>query len=185
MAFSPLDSFQLPEDLGALRDDHKLIAEIASELGGPMYRVAISVVRDSALAEDVVQDSLIKVWDGLADYRGDAPLKNWALRITHNTAVSTLRRIRDEAWDPLWIPDEPIDARVESAVIARDELSRLELALTQIDQLSRSVLALREVEEMSYREIAEVLGITEGQVKIRLFRTRRRLAELVKGADHD
>lgn len=169
----------------ALRDDHKIIGAVAEEFGVAMYRVAIAVVRDPALAEDVVQDSLIKIWDGLPSFRGDAPLKNWVLRITHNTAVSTLRRIRDEAWDPQWLPDSESDGQVESTAVARDELDRLQIALGEIDSLSRTILALREVEDMPYAEIANLLGISEGQVKIRLFRARKKLVALVKGADNE
>lgn len=158
------------------------VATIAEEHGVAMYRVAIAVVRDPALAEDVVQEALLKAWDGLDEFRGEAPLRAWVLRITHNTAVSTLRRIRDEAWSPFDLPDEPGGGRVEETVIARAEVESLQAALSELDELSRSILALREVQDMSYDEIAATLGITTGQVKIRLFRARRKLRALVTGA---
>ena len=157
------------------------VSAIAEEFGVAMYRVAITVVQDAALAEDVVQDSLLRVWDGLDGYRGDAPLRAWVLRITHNTAVSTLRRIRDEAWDPRTFPERPRHARIEETVIARSELDTLRSALGDLDQLTRSILALRELEGMSYDDIATTLDLTTGQVKIRLFRARRKLKEIVTG----
>lgn len=159
------------------------VAEIADQFGVPMYRVAIAVVRDPAMAEDVVQDALLKVWDGLDQFRGDAPLRAWVLRITHNTAVSTLRRIRDEAWNPHLLPEQSRSARIEETIVARSELELLEQALGGLDELSRSILALREVQDMSYDEIAQTLDITVGQVKIRLYRARNKLKEHVTGTD--
>lgn len=161
------------------------VASVASEFGVAMYRVALAIVRDPALAEDVVQDSLLKVWDGLPGFRGDAPLRSWVLRITHNTAVSMLRRIRDEAWDPSQLPEEARSARIEEVVIARSEIVQLEVALGTLDPLSRSVLALREVEHLPYEDIAAALDITVGQVKVRLFRARRKLRAAVRGDDDD
>ncbi len=148
-----------------------------------MYRVAVAIVRDSALAEDVVQEAIIKVWDHYGSFRGDAPLRAWVLRITRNVAISTLRTIRDEAWDPHEIPVAPMQPRAERQAVANDELDRLQIALAQLDELSRSILALRQIDDMPYEEIADTLGITVGQVKIRLLRARRKLHGLVRGGD--
>jgi len=76
--------------------DQRLGALVAEHVEA-IYRVAISVVRDPALAEDVVQETVIKAWQSMGDYRGEGSERAWILRIAHNTAVSTLRRIRDEA----------------------------------------------------------------------------------------
>lgn len=149
-----------------------------------MYRVAVSIVRDPALAEDVVQDALLKIWDARHTYRGDAPIRHWILRITHNTAVSTLRRIRDEAWDPSHLPESQAGDDVARTVEARDELERLRLALDQLDELSRTMVILREIEGLTYEQIADALGVTLALVKIRLFRARRTLAEVVRATDH-
>lgn len=57
-----------------------------------VYRVALSITNDAMLAEDISQDALIKAWQSLSRYRGDAPLRHQILRITHNIVISTLRR---------------------------------------------------------------------------------------------
>ena len=145
-----------------------------------MYRVAISTVRDPAMAEDVVQDAIIKVWDSISTYRGDAPIRNWILRITHNTAVSTLRKVRDEAWDPAALPEGEAWDNVERLAEARDDLGRAKIALAGLDELSRNIVVLRELEGLNYEEIAETLGISLALVKIRLFRARRQLVAAVK-----
>jgi len=86
------------------------IEDIVGEHSGATYRVALSVVRDHALAEDVVQESVVKAWQALDSFRGDANVRTWLLRITHNTAISALRKRRDRAERP---------ARTTSAHVGR------------------------------------------------------------------
>ena len=143
-----------------------------------MYRVAVAVVRDSALAEDVVQEAIVRAWDHLHTFRGDGPIRSWLLRITHNVAVSELRRSREEAWDPDKLPARTV-AGPEHSVAVSSELEEVRRAIGELDELSRSILALRVSEELSYQEIADTLGVTLGQVKIRLLRARRTLAAAV------
>ena len=137
--------------------------------------MAIFIVRDSALAEDVVQETMISVWQKYGSFRGDSPIRGWILRIAHNTAVSRLRKIKDESWDPATLPDRVGRADVERTVEGREDLVALGQALEDLDELSRSIVVLREVEGLTYEEIAEALEITLPTVKTRLLRARRTL----------
>ena len=155
------------------------VRDIISQHGRAMFRVAIAIVRDSALAEDVVQEATIKAWLGLGSYRGDGSLRGWLLRIVHNTAVSMLRSRREQPWDPQWIPPGTAPS-AERQTVAATELHAAIVTFARLDPLSRTIMALREGEGLTYDEIAEALGITIGQVKIRLLRARRRLAAAVE-----
>ncbi len=86
------------------------IEQIVAEYSEAVFRLARSIVQDAALADDVTQETFIKVWRNLDTFRGESSLRSWILRIAHNTAVSTLRTIRDSAIDPVKLPDahEPI-----------------------------------------------------------------------------
>lgn len=137
------------------------------------YRLALGIVRDHALAEDVVQETLVKVWRNLATFRGDAPLRAWVLRIAHNTAISTLRRQRDQVTDPAHLAVEPTLTDRPEAQLWREDLTR---AMDALDPLSRSVVTLRELEDLTYEQIADTLDVPLSTVKTRLFRARRRLA---------
>ncbi len=164
-------------------DPTQQLAALTRRHADAVYRVALSVTRNHDLAEDVAQDALLKAWQALPSFRSDAPLKNWLLRITHNTAVSALRRRRDVHMDPQDLPEgaaprhHSIEAQVEGH-LAVDEFSE---ALSELDDLSRSIVVLREVEGMSYDEIAEVLDLPMPTVKTRLLRARRRLANALEG----
>lgn len=140
-----------------------------------MYRVSLAIVRDPVLAEDVVQEAVLRAWDNLSTFRGEGSMRGWLLRITHNVAVSELRRRREVPSDPATLPSRPVEGADYRAVWV-SELEAVVAALDTIDELSRSILALRVSEDMAYEEIAQTLGITLGQVKIRLLRARRVLA---------
>ena len=73
----------------------------------------------------LVQDALIKAWQALPSFRGDAPLRNWILRITHNTSVSLLRKRRDELRDPDELPEATMHSSVEHDVQNRLAIDRL------------------------------------------------------------
>lgn len=163
------------------------LAALTRRHADAVYRVALSVTRDADLAEDVAQDALLKAWQALPAYRGEAPLKNWLLRITHNTAISALRRRRDVHIDPAELPESAPSAHlapdpsVENRVEDRVSMDAFEEALGALDELSRSVVVLREVEGMSYEEIATVLDVPLPTVKTRLLRARRVLATALEG----
>jgi RNA polymerase sigma-70 factor (ECF subfamily) len=145
-----------------------------------IYRVAVSVVRDPHLAEDITQDTVIKAWRNLDSWNGEGSLKSWVLSIAHNTSVSYLRRMREESRSPDTMPDGPSGDDVERSAEGRSDLSDLAAALDNLDKLSRAVVTLRDVEGMSYAEIAESLGVSVPTVKTRLLRARRELQRSLK-----
>lgn len=163
-------SSAVPLDITSLYTDH----------AAAMFRVAVSVVRDHALAEDVVQDAIVKAWRHLDTFRGDSSPKTWLLRITHNTAVSTLRKLRDTPYDPTELPDVPHEV-VESSAMTSAFLDAFNEALFELDELSRSIIALREIEDLPYEEIAAILDVPLPTVKTRLFRARHHLAGALSG----
>lgn len=145
-----------------------------------VYRVAYSVVRDEHLAEDVVQETIIKAWQSLDAWRGDGSMRGWVLSIAHNTAVSHLRRIRDTTTEPERLPERASHLDVERTTDARAELDALRAALADLDDLSRSVVVMRDLEGLSYQQIAETLGVPLATVKTRLLRARRELQRIVR-----
>lgn len=161
-----------PDDL------HDLVVEHSDAI----FRLALSVVRDRALAEDVAQEALVKAWLALPTFRGDASIRSWLLRITHNTAISTLRRRRAVVLDPQDMPERQtrVDRSVESRVQGHVVMDEFVAALDTLDELSRSIVVLRELEGLSYEEISEVLAVPMPTVKTRLLRARRRLGNVLR-----
>lgn len=151
------------------------IEDIVREHSHAMYRVAISVVHDHALAEDVVQESVVKAWQALSGFRGESSVRTWLLRITHNTAISALRKRRDDVLPPSDLPERAGHVSVEESALVQADRDEIWDALRRLDPVSRAIVVLREVDRMSYEEIAEVLDLATATVRTRLFRARQQL----------
>lgn len=160
--------------------DDSSFAALVDEHGPAVYRLARSVVQDASLADDVTQDTFIKVWKNLHTLRDPGAIRSWILGIAHNTAVSTLRRVRDSATDPTRLPDREVGIATSRVVEGRIAASELVDALGELDALTREIVVLREVELMSYEDIADSLAVPIPTVKTRLLRGRRQLATMLK-----
>ncbi len=176
---SPSAEISTPSEIHTLEPAAQL-QYLVENFSDAVYRVARSVVRENELAEDASQEALLKAWQALPTFRGDAPLRNWVLRITHNTAVSILRSRREEVRDPELLPDSVQTGAVERSVEDTMAMTAFEDALGQLDELSRSIVVLREIENMSYDEIAETLDVPLPTVKTRLLRARKVLSSALK-----
>jgi RNA polymerase sigma-70 factor (ECF subfamily) len=168
---SDIDLVEDPTDIEALVAEHS----------GSVYRLALSIVRDPAQAEDITQDTMLQVWLHADDYRGDAPLRHWILRIAHNTAISSLRRRQDTPMAEPHALNAAQPSSVEGTVVRRAAVANVWEAVAELDELSRSIVVLREIEGMSYDEIAAALEIPVPTVKTRLHRARRMLASTLEG----
>ena len=166
----------------------KQLRELIDDHAAAVYQLAYGILHDRGLAEDVVQETMIKAWRSLDGFRGDAALRTWVLRIAHNTAIDALRRRRDRTVAPEDLPEGPpgssgADDPADRAD-GRSDLATLREALAQLDHLSRSIVVLREIEGLSYAEIAETLDTSVALVKTRLLRARRTLQSAVRPPEH-
>ncbi|MCK8784558.1 sigma-70 family RNA polymerase sigma factor [Roseomonas sp. NAR14] len=150
------------------------------------YNLARWLVRDPAVAEDVVQEALLRALRYQDGRRG--AVRPWLLRIVRNAAYAAIGARRRLAEVPLEgeavaappappfgdaLGDAPGDP--EAAFARRQALERLDGALAALPEELRECLVLRELEELSYREIAQVTGVAIGTVMSRLWRARRAL----------
>ena len=157
--------------------------ELVVDHGDAVYRLALSIVRDASLAEDIAQETLVKAWQALPNLRQTSSLRSWVLRIAHNTSISTLRTRRavvvdpHELPEPATVPERSVESRVQSDAVMDEFVT----ALDDLDDLSRSIVVLREIEGLPYDEIAELLEVPLPTVKTRLLRARRRLGSHLRG----
>lgn len=129
-------------------------------------------------AEDVVQETFLKLHRAAATYTGEASLGTWLVRILVNTCYDHLRKRKRR------IEESSIDATFERSAPTVDDVKRIALRrlLDELPEQRRSVFVLFEIEGLSHAEIGEILGITEGNSKWILFATRKDLQEKWKAA---
>jgi len=162
------------------RAEEQALAGMASQYTGTLYRVAYSVLRNSADAEDAVQEAFVRVLrhrDSLAEVRDQ---RVWLIRIVWNVVLDRKRRMKtrpetdDVAELARVLPAGGLTA--EERVAAAQHHARVE----QLPAKERQVLMLSAFEELTSVEIAAVLGITESSVRSRLFRARNLMAGLLE-----
>lgn len=159
------------------------LAALIEEHSEAVFRVANGILRNPSLAEDALQETLIRAWQSLPKFRGDSSVRSWILSIAHNTSISMLRRRREALVDPSKLPDRAGGVDPARTSAARADLAVAKAALDGLDDLSRSVVVLREVEGMTYEQIATTLSVPVPTVKTRLMRARRALQSALRRSE--
>jgi RNA polymerase sigma-70 factor, ECF subfamily len=157
--------------------DGAAFEQVMRRHNGRLFRVARTILRDDAEAEEALQDAYLRAFAGIGAFKGEASLATWLTRIAINEALMRLRRRRDTSELDFETPD-PAPSPEQNA--ARRELRGLvERALDSLPADFRAVFILRAVEQMSVEEAAAALGIPQATVKTRFFRARRHLRDLL------
>ena len=149
----------------------------------PVYRWLLRLVRDEALAEDLLNEVFLDVWRQAAAFEARASVATWLLAIARHKALSARRRRLDAQLDDetaAAIPDPAADP--ERVLQEKDRSELLRRALASLSPEHGEVVDLVYYHGKSVKEAAAILGIAEATVKTRMFYARRKLAELVKAA---
>ena len=170
---------------GCIQKDRRSQEELFRLFYGKMLGVCMRYARDRDTAEEMLQEGFIKVFDKLEgfDYKGS--FEGWMRRIIANTAIDQLRKSKK---DPLLTDnDEDFKLGAENPVVEKEEVEaleiRAEMAMNAIQELSpayRAVFNLYVMEEYTHKEIAEILGISEGTSKSNLAKAKMNLQKILK-----
>jgi RNA polymerase sigma-70 factor, ECF subfamily len=154
-----------------------------------VFRIAARIVGPTE-AEDVTQDTFLRAFHRLDQFRGESPFRPWLLRIANNAALNALARRRpapgllqhdDEAGSELSDKERTPAEQLEIG----ERRERLARKLQEVSPVHRAVLVLRDLEGLSYEEIAQVTTAPLGSVKGRLFRARRELIDVLRRNTYD
>jgi len=156
-----------------------------------IYATAISVLKNSADAEEVSQEAVLKAFVNLSTFRAESKFSTWLLQITYNEARMRLRKARPHLWESLdeqgqgeegdVSPKDFADWRpIPSESLEQNETRQaVQKAIDALSPIYREVLILRDIQHLTIRETTTILGISEGSVKTRLHRARLLLRDLL------
>lgn len=143
-----------------------------------LYRLALRITFDTAEAEDVVQDTLIRVWDKRGDWAQLDSVEAYCTTVCRNLALDRCRK-KDAQHIGF---DESLYGRPDAStphenLTLQEGLRLLKQVTGELPQVQQEILQLREVEGKTYKEIATALSLSEEQVKVYLFRARQRIKQ--------
>ena len=147
-----------------------------------VFGLAARFARDADDLDDICQDVFIKVYENLGKFRADAPFEHWLSRVTVRTCYDALRRRKKEKGN---VPLESIHHLLEDSSIDRNQAAEesrnlLEWGLARLRPEEHLVITLLELEEKSIKEIAEMTGWSQANVKVRAFRARQKLKRILE-----
>ena len=145
-----------------------------------LYRVCCAYVRDEADRQDIYQEVLIHVWKSLDMFRGQSNLGTWIYRVTVNTCLGWLRREKrrsqmlDRAREEQF--SEAPEVEPQAPTVSGENVQQLYACIARLAPVDRLLVSLY-LEEMDSAEMASVLGISEGNVRVKLHRIKHQLRE--------
>jgi RNA polymerase sigma-70 factor (ECF subfamily) len=172
----------------AREGDARAFGELVRRYEGKIFRLAQHITQNREDAEDVLQETFLKAYEHLDQFKGDSKFYTWIVRIAVNQALMKLRRRKTDKSVSL---DETIDTGEDTITreiaawdedpeqrFSREELGEiLDTAVESLEPPYRSVFVLRDIEELSTEETAEALNLSVPAVKSRLLRARLQLRE--------
>ncbi len=164
--------------------DRAAFAALVREHSDMVYTLARRLVGDPHMAADIAQETMIRAWKSLPNFRGESRLSTWLHRITVNTAWTHKKRARKHLGPNLDEMGEiaaPVDLNhPEFAGEIADLRGRLHTALDLLPDAQRQIVVMKDIHGWSHAEIADSAGISITAAKVRLHRARARLAKILE-----
>lgn len=175
------------ELLSALRNrDPAAFTYLFESYSDKVFRLAVGLLEDEIEAEGVVQDAFLRLFERLDQFEGRSRLSTWLYRVSYNLAMDRLRQNRPVALPDAYDDDDdlPVPTNLgdwshmpERLLTEAEITAELDKAIAGLPEGLRAVFILREVEGLSTQDTAEVTGLSESNVKVRLHRARLELRE--------
>jgi RNA polymerase sigma-70 factor (ECF subfamily) len=151
------------------RRDHTALAELYDRYGGRVYSLAIAIVGEDMAAQEITQDTFIKVWEHPETYRYEqSKFLAWLLMITRHRAIDHLRREKLRSGQSMSMDDDAMPELPDASLLAEEKWREMRHALDALPAEQREVIMMAFYHGLSQSEIAEMLGWPLGTVKTRL-----------------
>ncbi|MDQ3100504.1 MAG: sigma-70 family RNA polymerase sigma factor [Bacteroidota bacterium] len=161
--------------------DSRAYAEVVRTYQHMVYTVCHRVLRNSQDAEEATQDSFIKAYQNIRSYSGSAKFSTWLYSIAYRTAISHGRKRSTDGHSVDEMAQHPAAQR-DAGLEQTDIKLQLEKALATLDAEDASIISFYYLEELSVEEIVTVTGLSASNVKVKLFRSRKKLSDALQNA---
>lgn len=152
-----------------------LFKEIFEANSKKIYHLCYGYTGDDESANDLMQETFMKVWQNLDKFRNQALISTWIYRIAVNTCLSYLRVEKRHPKDEL--TDSIIETKGEEISEKNEQISSLYKCIAQLEENERIIITLV-LDELPYAEIAAISGISEGNLRVKIHRIKQKLTEI-------
>lgn len=163
---------------GNIEAFEKLIEEYQKQI----YNLALFKTQDTYLAEEITQETIIKIYRNIRKFKFKSSFYTWIYRITYNILNDLTKKFKqtaDLSIDDIQIEDHHDPDNIDKELQQKELSEKLRYLISKIPHKFQFVLILSDIENKSYQEIAEILGVSIGTVKSRLFRARKFLKDII------
>jgi RNA polymerase sigma-70 factor (ECF subfamily) len=150
-----------------------------------LFRVALRIAGSGEAAEDLCQDAFSKLYEKKMVFPSSDEAKFWLIRVVKNASLNYAKRKERErkVYQKAFREERRPEESGEDDFVKKETREEVQQALAQLPENLRSVLILKEYADLNYKEIGQTLGISEGNVKVRVFRARERLNVIMRKKD--
>lgn len=173
-----------PDIAAILNGDTREFSILVDQYKDLVFTVAIRTLKNREEAEEVAQDTFIKVFKSLKNFKGDAKLSSWIYRIAYNTCLDRVKKHKKE------LKNTPIDEVRSEAVmemsnaldgmVMQERAETIKKCIQQLSSVDAALLTLFYFEEKDLKEMAKALDLSPNTAKVKLFRARNRLGVILK-----
>lgn len=158
-----------------MQNKDALFQEIFRNNSKKIYHLCYGYTGDEDSANDLMQETFMKVWQNLEKFRNQAMISTWIYRIAVNTCLSWLRVEKRQAKDPL--TEKIIENQKEEVSEKKEQIALLYKCISQLEENERFIITMV-LDEVPYPEIATVSGISEGNLRVKIHRIKHKLTEI-------
>jgi RNA polymerase sigma-70 factor (ECF subfamily) len=152
-----------------------LFKDIFKSNSKKIYHLCYGYTGDDDAANDLMQETFLKVWQNLDKFRNQALISTWIYRIAVNTCLSWLRVEKRQAKDEL--TDNIIETRGEEISEKNEQVALLYKCISKLEETERIIISMV-MDEVPYAEIAEISGVSEGNLRVKIHRIKSKLTEI-------
>lgn len=150
-----------------------------------LYRLALRITLDSAEAEDIVQETMIRVWNKREEWKQFESVEAYCLTVARNLAIdkSQLKEARNVELTPETHQTPDVASNPYDRLVNEERIKLIHQLVNNLPEKQRTIMQLRDMEGKSYKEIAEIMQLPEEQIKINLFRARQKIKQQFTAID--
>lgn len=160
----------------------KAFEVLVNQYKNMVYSIALKMMQNKEEAEEVAQDSFIKIFKSISKFKGDAKFSTWLYRITYNTCLDRIKK--NKKFENNYPIDNVVNIQIDDdnafdQLVQEDQQKLIKKRMSLLKKDEQLILTLYYYEELSLQEISEVLNKNYNQVRVNLYRSRKKLATLL------